>query len=396
MYFNGTETVDPDYKTLTFTYQNDYPIVATDNLVAHYKFNGDFTDSTGNNANAVPNGTGGIAELVTTHKKIGDYSLKLLSDPSPQTYVSLPSFQFGDVVSISFWFNWNLATSSDSNHQKIIFLKKNGTGDRIFIGRDSTNKRIYFTVDCDNKTRKDYKIYNTTIQDDTWYHIVWVIDNTYEWKVYVNGVYEAPSNSVSGTAGQLDTTIIFDENYIGRHGTDNYDNWDGYLDDFRIYNKVLTQQEVTELYNVEITNYSLTFDNPTEGDILIIDSIGIEHTSQTIPQTVNITVGSVSTVNSLTTSGGTSIISSFITGSSISYSSPIVIIRYKITTTTSFPPTTTEITPRGILKYNTNNEWSLSTISHTDIHDLDQNSLIMELYNEIVLLKSRVAALESS
>jgi hypothetical protein len=85
-----------------------------------------------------------------------------------------------------------------------------------------------------------------------------------------------------------------------------------------------------EFLMMMMVEYELTFDNPTEGDILIVDSIGgVEHTLQTIPQNVNISVGSVSTVNSLTTSGGTYPISSSITGNSILYTSPIVIIRYK-------------------------------------------------------------------
>jgi len=100
----------------------DYPVLAADatNLVAHYKFDGDFTDSSGNKYDAVPNGTGGIAKLVNTNTIFGNYNLRLLGDPSQKTYVDLPSFQFGDAVSISFWFNWNLATSVDTDLQKVV------------------------------------------------------------------------------------------------------------------------------------------------------------------------------------------------------------------------------------------------------------------------------------
>jgi len=269
-YLANKMIVNLEYKLLTFTYDDTrYPTIDADagNLIAHYKFDGNFTDSSGNNNDAIPNGTGGIATFDITNKVFGNYSLKLLSDPSVYTYVSLPPLQFGDTVSISFWFNWNLATSYHTSYQKIIYLTKSGTGSRIFISRDNTNKRIYFTVDCDDKLRKDYQIFNTTIQDDTWYHIVWIIDNTYSWKVYVNSTYEAPSNTLSGTAGQLDTTIIFDVNYISRNTSNN---WDGWFADFRIYDKVLTQEEINTLYNNPQTPYTLTFDNPTECDILIV------------------------------------------------------------------------------------------------------------------------------
>ena len=47
-----------------------------------------------------------------------------------------------------------------------------------------------------------------------------------------------------------------------------------YLDDFRIYDKALTQEEINTLYNVNQTPYTLTFDNPTECDILIVGGGG--------------------------------------------------------------------------------------------------------------------------
>ena len=287
----GAEYIDPEYKYLSFTYGDsgefasnvdlDYPVLDADstNLVAHYKFDGNFTDASGNKSDAVSNGTGGVATLSNANTIFGNYNLRLVGDSALKTYVDLPSFQFGDKVTISFWFNWSLATSVDTSHQKIIYLKKNGTGDRIFVGRDSSNNRIYFTVDCDSKTRKDYKIYNTTIYDNVWYHIVWVIDNVDTWKVYVNGEYEAPSTSLSGTAGQLDTNVIFNENYIGRHATDNYDNWDGYFEDLRIYDKALSADEVFALYNpyaqsLGQSEYKLTFNEETTCDILVVGGGG--------------------------------------------------------------------------------------------------------------------------
>ena len=76
--------------------------------------------------------------------------------------------------------------------------------------------------------------------------------------------------------------------------------------------------------------------------------------------------------------------------------SGIVIIRYKTTYTTGSAPVITQITPRGVLKYNTNDEWSLSTISQTDIADLEQNSIIKFLLRQSLELQKRVYELETS
>jgi hypothetical protein len=240
----------------TITSNLEKPIIdssnfVTDGLIAHYKFDGDLTDSTdptNTSKNGTFGGTGGVASLNSTHKILGSHSLRLLSDPTLYTFMNLPSFQFGNTTTISFWFNWDLSNSDDPSYQKILFCKKSTSGDRIFISRDNANNRLYFTVDCDSQTRVDYEIFNTTINDNTWYYVVWVIDNVGTWKVYINGVYEAPSNTLGSTTGKLDTSVIYDTNYIGRHESSNKDNWDGYLDDFRIYDRVLSAEEIEKLY----------------------------------------------------------------------------------------------------------------------------------------------------
>ena len=47
-----------------------------------------------------------------------------------------------------------------------------------------------------------------------------------------------------------------------------------YLDDFRIYDKALTHDEISVLYNVNQTTYNLLFEQPTECDILIVGGGG--------------------------------------------------------------------------------------------------------------------------
>ena len=102
----GAEYIDPEYKYLSFTYGDsgefasnvdlDYPVLDADstNLVAHYKFDGNFTDASGNKSDAVPNGTGGVATLSNANTIFGNYNLRLVGDSALKTYVDLPSFQF--------------------------------------------------------------------------------------------------------------------------------------------------------------------------------------------------------------------------------------------------------------------------------------------------------------
>jgi hypothetical protein len=78
-----------------------------------------------------------------------------------------------------------------------------------------------------------------------WKHYVWCVDANGVWSSYLNGV----NQNISVTANIPDMTYT-----ISRLGESIYggpsDKLQGYLDDFRVYDKVLTQNEVTTLYNI--------------------------------------------------------------------------------------------------------------------------------------------------
>jgi hypothetical protein len=77
---------------------------------------------------------------------------------------------------------------------------------------------------------------------DTWYHIVWVIDNGVDNDIYINGVSQVLStNTVTGGDMSLAQDILIGE-LAGVF-------MDGEIERFGIYNKALTATEVKELYS---------------------------------------------------------------------------------------------------------------------------------------------------
>ena len=77
-----------------------------------------------------------------------------------------------------------------------------------------------------------------------WTHIALVLDGTRA-VMYVNGDRAASSDQIYLYPWELGNT---QNNYIGRsqYGQDPY--FDGLIDDFRIYNRALTPDEIQELY----------------------------------------------------------------------------------------------------------------------------------------------------
>jgi len=90
----------------------------------------------------------------------------------------------------------------------------------------------------------------TTLAIDTWYHIVFTASSTDGKKLYLNGVLEETNVNTAGT-GSTGTTS---SNRIGSSRYGSATDWDGQIDQLRLYNGVLTATQVTELYNEIVCN----------------------------------------------------------------------------------------------------------------------------------------------
>lgn len=89
----------------------------------------------------------------------------------------------------------------------------------------------------------------TAPSSNAWHHIVVTYDssssaNNAIW--YVDGVTVVVNQNGGAFSGTPNTNT--DAFVIGNRGNDNARGWDGLIDDFRIYDRILTQQEVTDLY----------------------------------------------------------------------------------------------------------------------------------------------------
>jgi hypothetical protein len=230
------------------------PVVATADptLVAHYLMNDNLSttaviDSKGNNGTSVRTTT----LMSTTSGRIG----RALSFNRTSDYVNLGNnfnFERTDPVTVSFWIKSTRVDQGFSDGAMI--LGKN-------IGTSHTGKgwavfyyggRIYFQLNggtsaCQSEIQVSGEIYNRANQAQ-WNNVIF----TYNGNSFASGVklyYNNMELNMTADCNSLSSSIL--NTGIATIGASSIPNsfFEGGLDDIRIYNRVLTSPEITQLYN---------------------------------------------------------------------------------------------------------------------------------------------------
>ena len=244
--------------------------VPTSGLAAWYSFTGNANDDSGNNNNGTVNGA------TLTVGKLGIANSAYSFNGTSNTINFANPFLGGVQVS-SFTFHVLIKFNSTGNSPNI-WGKAFNWGDLNFqIG---TNKEIIVFWD-NNVTGNKYSniiSQTNTIQNGLWYDIVVVFQNS-GGQIYLNGLpittnllwYDQGGNTLSTT--QIEAQCNFAQNAntskmglrITGGVSGNY--LDGIIDEFGIWNRALTQPEITTLYNT--CSASTITSQPTNQNLVV-------------------------------------------------------------------------------------------------------------------------------
>ena len=227
---------------------------ARQNLIAWYKFDGDANDSSGNGYNLTNNGV----SFNTTNFKSGNSSADFNSSSSQYfelLYTNAPNLNAINTttgVSLNFWVNIKAIPGTYSD----IFdfgVQYANTGSRYilaFIYNSLLNLEISDGVETATAVPGNKTTYSYTYTINTWYHIVWTINTSGNWTIYIN------NNILSSDKTKIIPTFSSSTNtkyYIGKSLFTTNGNLGMILDDFRIYNKILSKDEVEYIYSTTNT-----------------------------------------------------------------------------------------------------------------------------------------------
>lgn len=226
-------------------------------LVGYWAFNeGAGTkanDSSGNGNHGIF--PGGASNPSWVYGKHG----KALSFDGDNDYVTAPSSQKlrpSRNFTISAWVKFN----NFSDYNEIIAHDENGGGDDGYILRtDQTTGTVTFSALNGNGFTSQSLTSSETLVAGNWYHVLGIYDDSYNLRVYINGIEDFNSPKIA--SGDVTYSVTTNVNFGRRGGTagPNTQMADGVIDEVLIYNRALTATEVQDLYG----SGQATFQNPS-------------------------------------------------------------------------------------------------------------------------------------
>lgn len=213
----------------------------TDNLVFYYQMEDDAASTTVVDSLAAHNGT--ASTNTSNLSDVGKINDGFDFDGSTE-YVNSG---YGEVISsdsFSCWFkkhNSSYPSSGDRN----IFSIQGGTGIFKVMFHSSHQDKITFLY---QKNGSNYVLkYGSTTIDQNWHHLVATVNGTTV-TIYLDGSVE--TMNAWGSAGTCDSATTGSTIYIAMNAVDGTSTcFDGNIDEFGFWNKVLDSTEVTSLYN---------------------------------------------------------------------------------------------------------------------------------------------------
>ena len=218
---------------------------------------------TARNANLEMVGAGGSATF-STARQVGTHAVTLTpATNSPVTnggYITVPALQplAPSALTIAVWVN--LAANPVTQNWERIFDFGNGPNSNNFLylvaraGSPATNP-VQFVISTKGHSAVSGQVISSpsALPPNTWHHIAIVLaaGSTYTGTMYIDGTAVATNTAMTLHASDVGST---NNNYLGRsqfNGAASGDPlFNGSLDDFRVYRRALSQQEIADLFAI--------------------------------------------------------------------------------------------------------------------------------------------------
>jgi hypothetical protein len=215
------------------------PSTLSSGLVAYFPFTGNAGDSSGKGNHGVATGI----SLTTDRFSKKESAYQFPGDSA--AFINIPiknGIGISSEISLCAWIYMEGGTINPR-----IISAMNGPCEGYWLGTDgtsNTSRRLdacfYGGVACSEGS----SISVLNVEALKWNFIVYTLDAFGKSNLYLNGVLVGSKSGYKVTNGNYTSSIT-----IGRKAGYAFDAWGGKIDDVRIYNRALTQEEITLLAN---------------------------------------------------------------------------------------------------------------------------------------------------
>ena len=211
-----------------------------DPLVAHYGFDGNANDSSTNQNHAELHGP-----TLTTDRFLNPnraYQFDGVDDFIRIPASSVLDFEFGD-FSFSFWLRYGSQAGGTHDYAAIFIKSTQFTGPyqgpTLFVDKPSSGGLLF-------RVTKNHHLYSNVsdTNDNLWHHFVCIRQNN-TIKVFIDGVLNAAAKIPAVNASNTAPLVVG-----ANHQRQTSQNYEGAMDDLRIYSRALSADEIRQLYGV--------------------------------------------------------------------------------------------------------------------------------------------------
>ncbi len=229
------KTVITDWK------RNVISSIPSDNLISFWKFDDALV---GTAIDSVGTSTGTVYGATSTYGVKGLANTAYSFDGSSYITVDGEGILNGlSDITMSVWFEMQTGSGN-----RWIVAKSNTSSVRSYdMYVDDTDKiqaRVCGDASCSDGVPLTSVL---EVSDDVWHNLVYTYQNPGGASLYLNGVLEATSTSVLTAT----TTTLSSEPFVIGANSGFSGNFIGFIDEVRIYNRALTEEEVQTIYNEE-------------------------------------------------------------------------------------------------------------------------------------------------